>query len=133
MSYYQLDDDIENNLQDNDCNSENINRNKICYICFENKEKLKLQCNHTICKECLISWIKSKYNNKCPWCKQNITKDYLTNNLKLNSSEIKPTLGIFTNGNYNRDNDMNSECNALKFLCLLIGIIFIIISTMQQQ
>ena len=121
MSYYQLDDDIENN---------NLS---ICYICFENKEKLKLECNHTICKECLISWIKSRYKNKCPWCKKNITQDYLTNQLKLTSSEIRQTLGIFTNGNYyGNDGDANSEYGALKVLCLLIGIIFIIISTQQK-
>ena len=135
MSYYQLDDDIENNIQDFD--SEYINGNNICYICFENKEKLKLQCNHNICKECLISWIKSKYNNKCPWCKQIITKEYLTNNLKLTTSEIRPTVGVFTNGifygNYNGDSDTNPELNALKILCLFIAIVVILVSTQQNN
>ena len=57
----------------NDSTTYSSNDSSICYICFENKQKLKLECKHTICKECLVTFLKTSLDNNCPWCRQNIS------------------------------------------------------------
>ena len=86
----------------------------ICYICFENKQKLKLECNHSICKECLITFLKTNLANNCPWCRKNISNKEIK---KLLPSESKH---IFI---CNCKNFLNS----IKDYCFIFLIIFIII------
>jgi hypothetical protein len=62
---------FDNNLNDN--LNDKLLDSSICYICFENKPKLKLECKHTICKECLVTFLKSSLEKNCPWCRHNIS------------------------------------------------------------
>lgn len=61
---------------------------RTCYICYENKNLIRLDCKHKFCKPCLKKIIETKKNNQedtslvsCPYCRQDVTK---TNNKNIN-------------------------------------------------
>ena len=104
-----------------DSPNDSSNDSSICYICFENKQKLKLECEHTICKECLITFLKSSLHNNCPWCRQNISTEQVK---KLLPSE------------YNRIICFNICAKILKFfkaLIIIFFLVFLIIITIYSK
>ena len=73
---------FDNNLNDKLLDS------SICYICFENKPKLKLECKHTICKECLVTFLKSSLEKNCPWCRHYISAKQIKKLLPIEYNRI---------------------------------------------
>jgi len=46
---------------------------KECYICCKNHHHMYTNtCNHSVCYNCLFSWIFEEKNNSCPFCRKNI-------------------------------------------------------------
>ena len=48
---------------------------KECAICFENKNMVKLLCNHEFCKDCIKTICLDDYINKCPLCRNILYKN----------------------------------------------------------
>jgi hypothetical protein len=49
-----------------------IQQSSNCCICMENKKlNVKLNCNHTFCKQCIKKWLTEK-SNTCPTCRTEI-------------------------------------------------------------
>ena len=40
----------------------------ICFTYFNNTKIIKLSCDHSFCKECILKW--KKENNTCPYCRK---------------------------------------------------------------
>ena len=58
---YKIDKTAEGCSESNSC--------PICYMDFDNKEKLTLKCNHCICSECFWTSIENNLLT-CPLCRQ---------------------------------------------------------------
>ena len=61
-----------------------------CPVCYDMKNLVKINCNHSFCKSCLKKIIKTKENDieddspvPCPLCRRNVTK---TGNKSVNIS-----------------------------------------------
>ena len=61
---------------------------RTCYICYENKNLIGLNCKHKFCKPCLKRIIEAKKDHPedtslipCPYCRQDVIK---TNNKNIN-------------------------------------------------
>ncbi|ROJ30577.1 Kinesin light chain 2 [Anabarilius grahami] len=59
-----------------------------CPVCFDIfKAPVLLSCNHSICKECLQQFWRTKKTQECPVCRRRSSRDDPPNNLVLNSCE----------------------------------------------
>jgi hypothetical protein len=64
-----LKNDLKNDLKNNDCEK------VTCLVCYEeitDQTKIKLNCNHEYCSDCLINWLKVATVKNCPMCRINI-------------------------------------------------------------
>ena len=53
------------------CKIHENQQNEICSICLNStKSRIKIQCEHVFCKECIIKWI--CVNRNCPMCRTDI-------------------------------------------------------------
>lgn len=66
--------------------------NKICFICFENNIEYCLDCGHSFCSECITKWFEhteqNNIKNHCPVC-----RNILLHNSKKISSESFVVIG----------------------------------------
>jgi len=102
-----------------DSSNDSSNDSSICYICFENKQKLKLECGHTICKECLITFLKSSLHNNCPWCRRGISTKEIK---KLIPSESKRI--FYTNNCYEFLIYLREVCFIFLIFFVFAGVIY---------
>jgi hypothetical protein len=123
-----INNDIESGENYGSCDSE-----EICYICFETKHRIKLTCNHKICKECLLKW---KNNNNistlCPWCKNPIDNKIFKqigysynqpNTIVINRISDRNRFIYANRGRY-QDNSLVVNCQVccIIFVILLVGV-----------
>lgn len=90
------------NCQDNQI--ENECDKLLCKICYENNQKILLQCNHEICIKCLSNWYKT-----CPWCRTE---------LKLSPDIIKKIK--FNNQNNIDVDDDEDDIDSLSIFILSV-------------
>ena len=43
-----------------------------CPVCFENKNMVRMDCDHVVCDECLTNWVVEERKNSCPICRTDI-------------------------------------------------------------
>jgi hypothetical protein len=137
--------EIKSNLINNDIESgENqnygsfngsCNEEEICYICFETKHRIKLTCNHKICKECLLKWKNNNNNNictLCPWCKNPIDNKIFKqigysynqpNKIVINRISDRNRF-IYVNRIRYQDNSLvdNLQVCCFVFIILIVGV-----------